>query len=385
MEKVIIIRYAEIHLKGKNRGFFEKLLVENIELALSKFKAKLKHISGRYIVYNFQDKDEKSILNVLEKISGIFSFSPAIEFNSTYENIAQYAKELSKNLTGTFKVETNRADKTFPLNSMLVSKQIGEECLKNNPKLKVDVIKPDNIINIDIRENGSSYIFTKTQLGMGGMPVGSSGNGLLLLSGGIDSPVAGYLMAKRGVKLSALHFHSFPYTSPQAKEKVIELAKKLTDYSGNINLHIISVTKIQQEIHKKCKADYMITLLRRFMFRIAEKIAKDNNYKMIITGENLGQVASQTIESMTVVENVIENTVIARPLIAFDKVEIIDLSKKINTYDISIQPYEDCCTVFLPRNPVTRPKLENVLREEAKLDVELLIEEAMNTAEIITI
>lgn len=385
MEKVIIIRYAEIHLKGKNRGFFEKLLVENIELALSKFKAKLKHISGRYIVYNFQNKDEKSILNVLEKISGIFSFSPAIEFSSTYENIAQYAKELSKNLTGTFKVETNRADKTFPLNSMLVSKQIGEECLKNNPKLKVDVIKPDNIINIDIRENGSSYIFTKTQLGMGGMPVGSSGNGLLLLSGGIDSPVAGYLMAKRGVKLSALHFHSFPYTSPQAKEKVIELAKKLTDYSGNINLHIISVTKIQQEIHKKCKADYMITLLRRFMFRIAEKIAKDNNYKMIITGENLGQVASQTIESMTVVENVIENTVIARPLIAFDKVEIIDLSKKINTYDISIQPYEDCCTVFLPRNPVTRPKLEHVLREEVKLDVELLIEEAMNTAEIITI
>lgn len=385
MEKVIIIRYAEIHLKGKNRGFFEKLLVENIELVLSKFKAKLKHISGRYIVYNFQNKDEKSILNVLEKISGIFSFSPAIEFSSTYENIAQYAKELSKNLTGTFKVETNRADKTFPLNSMLVSKQIGGECLKNNPKLKVDVIKPDNIINIDIRENGSSYIFTKTQLGMGGMPVGSSGNGLLLLSGGIDSPVAGYLMAKRGVKLSALHFHSFPYTSPQAKEKVIELAKKLTDYSGNINLHIISVTKIQQEIHKKCKADYMITLLRRFMFRIAEKIAKDNNYKMIITGENLGQVASQTIESMTVVENVIENTVIARPLIAFDKVEIIDLSKKINTYDISIQPYEDCCTVFLPRNPVTRPKLENVLREEAKLDVELLIEEAMNTAEIITI
>ncbi len=385
MEKVIIIRYAEIHLKGKNRGFFEKLLVENIELALSKFKAKLKHISGRYIVYNFQNKDEKSILNVLEKISGIFSFSPAIEFSSTYENIAQYAKELSKNLTGTFKVETNRADKTFSLNSMLVSKQIGEECLKNNPKLKVDVIKPDNIINIDIRENGSSYIFTKTQLGMGGMPVGSSGNGLLLLSGGIDSPVAGYLMAKRGVKLSALHFHSFPYTSPQAKEKVIELAKKLNDYSGNINLHIISVTKIQQEIHKKCKADYMITLLRRFMFRIAEKIAKDNNYKMIITGENLGQVASQTIESMTVVENVIQNTVIARPLIAFDKVEIIDLSKKINTYDISIQPYEDCCTVFLPRNPVTRPKLENVLREEAKLDVELLIEEAMNTAEIITI
>lgn len=385
MRNVILIRYSEIHLKGKNRGFFEKLLIENIKHAVKDFNAKLGHIAGRYILTDYNVVDEAELIERLKCVSGIFSFSPAIEVESTLENISRLATELTRDLAGTFKIETNRADKTFSLNSMQVSREVGGNCLERNPRLKVDVNNPDTTVHIDIRESGNTYVFTQTVAGMGGMPVGSSGKGLLLLSGGIDSPVAGYMMAKRGVKIFALHFHSFPYTSPQAKEKVITLAHELSKYAGHIKMHVVSVTKIQQEIHRHCKSEFMITLLRRFMFKIAEKIAKENGYDMIITGENLGQVASQTIESMTVVENVVKSTVIARPLIAFDKVDIIAIARKIGTYETSIQPFEDCCTVFLPKNPVTKPKLRHAEFEETHLDVDALIADALTTQEIINI
>lgn len=385
MKNVIIIRYSEIHLKGKNRGFFEKLLVDNIKNSLKDFGATLSHISGRYIVSNYPQISEEKIIEALCCVSGIFSVSPAVEVASTLESITAVATNFAKNLSGTFKVETNRADKSFALSSMEVSRKVGGDCLAVNHNLTVNVTEPEHKICIDIRESGNTYIYERVVFGVGGMPVGSSGNGLLLLSGGIDSPVAGYMMAKRGVKVHAIHFHSFPYTSPQAKEKVLKLAKIISKYTGQIELSVVSVTKIQQEIHKNCKADYMITVLRRFMFEIAEKLANAKGLNMLITGESLGQVASQTIESMTVVEDATESIVVARPLIAFDKYETIEISKKIGTYETSIEPFEDCCTVFLPKNPVTRPKLKNVLFEEKHLDKSALIDEALATVETIII
>lgn len=385
MNNIILIRYAEIHLKGKNRGFFEKLLSDNIKHAVCQFNAQLNHIAGRYVLRGYDPKDEQSILFLLQCVSGIFSFSPAIEVNSNYENIESIVKGFAKDLDGTFKIETNRADKTFCMTSMEVSRKLGAECLKTNKNLSVDVVSPQHKIYVDIRENGFTYVYNKVIYGMGGMPVGSSGKGLLLLSGGIDSPVAGYLMAKRGVKVYALHFHSFPYTSPQAKEKVLTLAKQISKYTGQIEVSIISVTEIQQAIHKHCKQNYMITLLRRFMFKIAEIIAKQKGLDMLITGESLGQVASQTIESITAVESVLKDIVVMRPLIAFDKNETIAIANKINTFETSIEPYEDCCTVFLPPNPIIKPKLNNVVYEESKLDCENLIENALKTLETIVI
>ena len=385
MNNIILIRYAEIHLKGKNRGFFEKLLSDNIKHTVCQFNAQLNHISGRYVLRGYDPKDEQSILSLLQCVSGIFSFSPAIEVNSNYENIESIVKGFSKDLDGTFKIETNRADKTFCMTSMEVSRKLGAECLKTNKNLSVDVINPQHKIYVDIRENGFTYVYNKVIYGMGGMPVGSSGKGLLLLSGGIDSPVAGYLMAKRGVKVYALHFHSFPYTSPQAKEKVLTLAKQISKYTGQIEVSIVSVTEIQQAIHKHCKQNYMITLLRRFMFKIAEIIAKQKGLDMLITGESLGQVASQTIESITAVESVLKDIVVMRPLIGFDKNETIAIANKINTFETSIEPYEDCCTVFLPPNPIIKPKLNNVVYEESKLDCENLIENALKTLETIVI
>ncbi|MBQ7453231.1 MAG: tRNA 4-thiouridine(8) synthase ThiI [Clostridia bacterium] len=385
MEKVILIRYCEIHLKGKNRGFFEKLLENNIKGELSSFGAKVEKIPGRYVAFGYDEKNEGRIIEKLKCVSCIFSFSPAIKIKTNYEDINQLCLSMSKDKSGTFKIETNRADKTFKMTSMQVSCEIGGNCLENNSKLKVDVKNPDFVINIDIRENGITYVFSEVIYGIGGMPVGSAGKGLLLLSGGIDSPVAGFMMAKRGVKVEAVHFHSFPYTSPEAKDKVLRLAKQLTNYCGHINLHVVSVTKIQQAIHKYCHESYMITILRRFMFKIAEKLCKQNGYDMIITGESLGQVASQTIESMTVVQSVLDTTAVMRPLVAFDKLETIDIAKKIGTYKTSIEPFEDCCTVFLPDAPLIKPRLDKVLEQESKLDVDALIEEAMSNIELIEI
>ena len=382
MEKVIIIRYCELYLKGKNRGYFERLFAVNIERSLKGIRHELRRKSGRYLIEGFEDDDVDRILAKLCKVFGIHTLSVAYKVTSDFDNIYA-AVRLVAPVYGTFKVETHRADKTFPMNSMQLSAAIGGRLLDDVKSLSVDVHSPEHVVNIDVREDGTSLVFGSFIKGAGGMPVGSAGKGLLLISGGIDSPVAGHMIAKRGMSLDCVHFHSYPYTNMQAKEKVIDLAKVLSEYACGMNLHVIKVTHIQEEIHKKCNGEYMVTLLRRFMMRIAEKIAESCGAQCIITGESLGQVASQTIEGMTSSNAVIERLPVLRPLCGFDKNEIIERSKDIGTYDISILPYEDCCTVFLPKHPVTRPKMEDVLSEEAKLDVQALVAEALSTLELI--
>jgi len=384
MEKVIIIRYAEIHLKGKNRGWFEKVFAVNIEKNLKGIRHELRRLSGRYLVENFNEEDTDTVVNRLMKVFGIHSISIAQKVSSDIQNIYEAALSVCPE-TGTFKVETHRADKTFSLNSMQISAEIGGKLLENNKNLKVDVHNPQSTVYIDLRENGTALVFGKFFKGAGGMPVGTAGKGMLLLSGGIDSPVAGHMIAKRGMSLECIHFHSYPYTNMMAKEKVIELAKILSPYTCGIKLNIVSVTHIQEEIHKNCNADYMVTLLRRFMMRLSERIAIKNGAQCIITGESLAQVASQTIEGMTSSNSVIGKLPVLRPLCGFDKDEIIERSRVIGTYTTSIEPYEDCCTVFLPEHPVTRPKLAEVEAEESKLNVALLIDEALSNIEVIKV
>lgn len=384
MEKVIIIRYAEIHLKGKNRGWFEKVFAVNIEKNLKGIRHELRRLSGRYLVENFNEEDTDTVVNRLMKVFGIHSISIAQKVSSDMQNIYEAALSVCPE-TGTFKVETHRADKTFSLNSMQISAEIGGKLLETNKNLIVDVHNPQSTVYIDLRENGTALVFGKFFKGAGGMPVGTAGKGMLLLSGGIDSPVAGYMIAKRGMSLECIHFHSYPYTNMMAKEKVIELAKILSPYTCGIKLNIVSVTHIQEEIHKNCNADYMVTLLRRFMMSLSERIAIKNGAQCIITGESLAQVASQTIEGMTSSNSVIGKLPVLRPLCGFDKDEIIERSRAIGTYTTSIEPYEDCCTVFLPEHPVTRPKLAEIEAEESKLNVALLIDEALSNIEVIKV
>lgn len=385
MKKVILIRFGEIFLKGKNRGYFEKQLVLNIRQAMDKFGATVEKVPGRYVVSNYNEDDEIEVLERVGKIAGIFSYSPAVCFETDFDVIAKTAVEMMTDKVGTFKVETNRADKTLEKNSMQISAEIGGKILASNKDVKVDIKNPDHVVCIDLRENKETYMYTDTILGVGGMPVGTSGGGLLLLSGGIDSPVAGYMVAKRGVKVSAVHFHSYPYTSNFAREKVEDLAKLIAPYTGDMTVYMVSMTELQEQIHAHCDDAYMITLLRRGMFTIAERLCKKYDRKMIVTGENLGQVASQTIESMTVVEDVVKSTPIIRPLVAFDKCEIIDIAKRIGTYETSIKPFEDCCTVFLPDNPVVKPVLFKVKKEQEKIDFDAILDRAMETLEIVEI
>ena len=384
MEKVIIVRYSEIHLKGKNRGYFERVFGINMEKTLKGLKHEIKRQSGRYLIENFDEECIDDVLSRLKKVFGIHSMSVALKVNSDMDSIFVAAKDVC-NKTGTFKVVTHRADKTFYLNSMQISAQIGGRLLAYNNNLSVDVHSPQFEINIDVRENGTTLAFNEFIKGAGGMPVGTSGKGLLLISGGIDSPVAGHMLAKRGMSVDCIHFHSYPYTNLQARDKVISLAKVLSGYSCGTKLHIVSVTRIQEEIHKKCNGEYMVTLLRRFMFAIAEKIAERCGAQCLITGESLGQVASQTIEGITSSNSVVNSLPVLRPLCGFDKEEIIERSRNMGAFEISIQPYEDCCTVFLPKHPVIKPTMKNILEEEAKLDVQTLISESLSTLEIVSL
>ena len=385
MDRVILIRYGEIHLKGKNKRFFENKLIENIKRRLNGIEFEFIYKRSRYIIQNYLPETENEIVERLTKIFGIHSISIAQCCESTVEAISATAKDISKSY-GKFRVTVNRADKSFTLNSLELSKVVGGVLLETYPDLTVDLFNPDFVVNVDIREDGGSFIYTDKITCANGMPVGTAGKGLLMLSGGIDSPVAGYTMAKRGLSIDAIHFHSYPYTSELAKQKVIDLAKILTVYAGDINLVCIPFTKIQEEIHRCCDSSFMITLVRRFMMRIAERVAKKRNCGCIINGESLGQVASQTLESIFVTNSTIEDLPIFRPLIGMDKEEIIVISQKIGAFETSILPYEDCCTVFLPDSPVTRPSMDRVLREEKKLgDIEKLIEDAINNLEIIKI
>ncbi len=381
MQKVIIIRYSEIYLKGKNRGFFERAFEKNLSQALKSVSHELIKNSGRYLVQNFCDEDTELIIEKLKKVFGVHTISLAYETLSDLDSIFEAVK-LQTRTSGTFKVESHRGDKKYPLTSVEISKEIGGRLLAYaKGGLSVDVHKPSFTIRIDIRENGKALVFGEFIEGANGMPVGTAGKGLLLLSGGIDSPVAGYMMAKRGMNIDCLHFHSYPYTNMQAKEKVVDLARILSEYTCGTKLCTVSVTHIQEAIHEKCKPELMITLLRRFMYRIAERHAKRIGATCLITGESLGQVASQTIEGITSSNSVVEGLPILRPLIGFDKNEIIEKSVKMGAYETSILPFEDCCTVFLPDFPAIRPKLSEILKEEEKLDVEGLIEEAFASLE----
>ncbi len=385
MKKVISIRYAEIYLKGKNRGFFERAFEKNLARALQGFEHVFVKQSGRYIVSDFYDDETDAIVEKLKKVFGVHTLSLAYETSSDLDAIFEAAKLLARP-SGTFKVESHRGDKKYPLTSVEISKKLGGMLLDYaKGALSVDVHKPSFTIRVDIREQGKALVFGDFIEGANGMPVGTAGKGLLLLSGGIDSPVAGHMMAKRGMTVDCLHFHSYPYTNMQAKEKVVDLAKILSEYTCGTKLCTVSVTHIQEEIHEKCRPDFMVTLLRRFMYRIAERHAKRIGALCIITGESLGQVASQTIEGITSSNSVVESLPVLRPLIGFDKNEIIDRSVKMGAYETSILPFEDCCTVFLPDFPVIRPKMSDILHEEAKLDVEGLIEEAFASIEKIEI
>ncbi len=382
MKKVILVRYSEIHLKGNNKHFFEKLLLNNIKIALKEINLKIEFAHTRYIISEFEESKIYEIISKLKTVFGIYSLSVADEVETSQNNIENYFKTFKLENT-TFRVSVNRADKTFPINSTEFSKIIGGIIFDNNKNLTVDLHNFKTEVSIDIRENHKTYIYSSVIKGLNGMPVGSAGKGLLLLSGGLDSPVAGYKIAQRGMIVDGLHFHSFPYTSENAKNKVIKLANLIRPYTHLKRLYVVSFTKIQEEIHKHCDGDYMITLMRRIMMRIAEQVCNKFDYKAIITGESLGQVASQTIESITSSNSVLNLTPVLRPLIAFDKDETISIANKINTYETSILPYEDCCTVFLPKNPIIKPKLDRVKKEEDKLDIESLIKDAIEGIEII--
>ncbi|MEG1529381.1 MAG: tRNA uracil 4-sulfurtransferase ThiI [Clostridia bacterium] len=390
MEKVVIIRYGEIFLKGKNRDYFESLLIKNIKESLNNLNYHFARSQGRYFVEQFAEDDEDEIINRLQHVFGIYSISVAEkvqtraseDFIEIKETLAKLAVKLDdENLikTPTFRVTVKRADKRIPMASWEIASHLGGVVLENS-SFAVNLTKFDYEFMIDIRENGFSFVYSSNIMCAGGLPVGCSGKGMLLLSGGIDSPVAAYMMAKRGLKLCAIHFASPPYTSEKAKEKVVELRDLIKKYSTDIKLFVVPFTEIQMEIHRLCKTEFMITIMRRFMMRLATIIAKQNGCGALITGESLGQVASQTMDSMTCTGETTDLPIF-RPLIGFDKEEIMTISKKIGTFETSILPYEDCCTIFLPKNPAIKPKVEIVRREESLLDIDGLIAKALENIE----
>ncbi|MDE7463481.1 MAG: tRNA 4-thiouridine(8) synthase ThiI [Clostridiales bacterium] len=381
-DNVILIRYGEVYLKGKNFSYFENVLKDNIRIKLSGIACKLYFGRGRYVVKEYSESDEYEILRRLQQVFGLHSISVAKRCGYDIEEIASLATEMAPN-NGSFRVTAHRSYKKYPLDSLQINKQIGELILKAKPNLSVDLHNPNCVIIIDIREGGDVYVYVDALSCAGGMPSGTAGKGLLLLSGGIDSPVAGYMLAKRGMELTALHFHSYPYTSQAAKEKACDLAGILKEYCPSLKLHCVSLTKIQEAIHKYCKPNYMITLVRRAMMRIAQAISNQVGCGCIINGESLGQVASQTLESITVTNAVVEKPVF-RPLIGMDKDEIIAIAEKIGTFKKSIEPYDDCCTVFLPDYPLIKPTLEKVEEQEQFIqNYDELIATAISEAEYI--
>ena len=378
MNNVILIRFSEIHLKGGNKKYFIKLLHNNIKTALKDSICKIESIQNRFVIRDYENEDE--IISKLKCVFGIHSISKAVEIKNDIKQIFDYVATIK--IDTTFKCDVNRADKSFPIKSNEFEADLGEIILKNNSRAKVDIHNPKITIHVDIRENGYTFIFYDIIYAYSGLPLDEKRYGLLLLSGGIDSPVAGFAMAKRGLRQDVLHFDSFPYTSPQAKEKVITLAKKIKKFIGAKYMYICSMTKLQEEFHVNCKTEYAINLLRRSMLRVANILCEKFKYKTIITGESLGQVASQTIESLTST-NAVAKFPVLRPLISFNKEEIIKIAKEIDTYDTSILPYEDCCTVFLPRNPIIKPKIEEAENEEKKVDLENLINLIVLNMEVI--
>ena len=386
MYDVILVRYGEISLKGKNRNFFVHTLVQRIRENIAHLAPR--RVETRYgrLYVPVVDGDYNELLDALQKVFGIVSLSPALRVEPTEEKIKEGCLKImdrvvDANALKTFKVETRRADKRFPIKSMDMNNILGGTILKAYPEnMKVDVHKPQIEVGVEIRTE-DVFIYCERINGFGGLPIGVTGKGLCLLSGGIDSPVAFWLAAKRGILVEGLHFHSYPFTSQRAKQKVDDLCVKLSKYCGKVKLHTVHFTDIQKEIKMKCPEDMVITIMRRFMFRIAEAYAKKRNALVLITGENVAQVASQTLESMSVINEVVDLPVI-RPLITMDKTEIIEKSKIIDTFETSILPYEDCCTVFVPKHPKTKPTLKQCIEAEQDIDIDKLVNEAVESIKV---
>ncbi len=387
MKQVLLVRYAEIHLKGLNRPYFERALLHQIQ----KLVAPIEHVQvwkgdGRFYIGGYPPHLEERIMTEVCKICGVHSVSPAWAVEKNMDCIAAHAASLLEaagKTSGQFKVDARRSDKHFYLNSMQINAELGGRMLEKFPGLRVDIHHPDFVLSCEIREE--AYLYVDRMMAVGGMPVGTAGRAALLLSGGIDSPVAGYMLAKRGVELEAVYFHSFPHTSERAKQKVVDLAQVIAGYTGRLPLNVVNFTQIQEYLYENGPDAMLTILMRRAMMRIAERIARATGCQALATGETIGQVASQTMDAL-VVTNAVVNMPIFQPLICFDKMETVEVAKKIGTFDLSILPYEDCCTVFTPRHPTTKPRLERVEEAEAKLpELDAMIETAAAHYEIINL
>ena len=384
-----LIKYAEIALKGKNRYRFEDALVHQMEIALSKIEGdfEVKKEQGRVYVFCPENYDYDEAVDALQHVFGIVGICPVMiyeeqGFEKLAEDVVSYMKQWHPDFNGTFKVWTRRAKKSYPISSMEVSAELGGRILDAFPEASVDVHHPELDLSVEIRDK--IYVYSQTIPGAGGMPIGTNGKAMLLLSGGIDSPVAGYMIAKRGVKIDAVYFHAPPYTSERAKQKVVDLARLVAKYSGPIRLHVVNFTDIQLYIYDQCPHDELTIIMRRYMMRIAERIAIKDGCHGLITGESIGQVASQTMQSL-MATNEVCTLPVYRPVIGFDKQEIVDVAEKIDTFETSIQPYEDCCTIFVAKHPVTKPNVKVIRSSEKKLEekIDAMVEEAVNSAEII--
>lgn len=391
MVNTFLIKYAEIAIKGKNRYLFENALVRQMEFALAKVDGEFRITKekGRVYVNCLSEYDYEELTTALQRVFGIVGICPVVVKKDTgFEDLAlavlEYMNEKYPDFSGTFKVHTRRVRKTYPMESMEVSAELGGRILDAFPKARVDVHHPELMLHVEIRDK--IYLYSETIPGPGGMPVGTNGKAMLLLSGGIDSPVAGYMIAKRGVQIDAVYFHAPPYTSERAKQKVVDLARLVARYSGPIRLHVVNFTDIQLYIYDQCPHDELTIIMRRYMMRIAEHFAKESGCLGLITGESIGQVASQTMQSLAATNEVCTIPVY-RPVIGFDKQEIVDIANKIETYETSVLPYEDCCTIFVAKHPVTKPNLKSIRHSEWKLEEKIqdLVEEAIRTTEVIVV
>ncbi|MBU3128045.1 tRNA uracil 4-sulfurtransferase ThiI [Clostridium tagluense] len=378
MRKLILVKYApEIFLKGLNRGKFEKKLKDNIKNVLIDIEYEFVEDSGRWFICSQQ---MEKIIEKVKNVFGIMEICIVTEIEATLEEIQKQALiELEEDSAKTFKVQTNRANKGFSMNSLEVSRKVGAYILQNNEGVSVDVHNPKCTINVEIRNK--AYIYAKRIKAVGGLPYGMNGSTMLMLSGGIDSPVAGYMMARRGVELHAVYYHSHPYTSERAKDKVKQLTNILKGYTGKLTLYVVPFTEIQMQIIEKCREDELTIIMRRFMMRLACALAEKYGINSVTTGESIGQVASQTMEGLVVSDDVSDRPVF-RPLVAMDKIDIMDVSRKIATYETSILPYEDCCTIFVPKHPKTKPRLIEIIKSESVLDIDGLVEKAICEMEI---
>lgn len=377
MRKVLLVRYGEVFLKGANRPHFLKILTDNVKKAVKPLNGRVWMSDSRIYVSDVEDMDE--CVRRVRKVFGLYSVSPAVECEKDLEVMAGQCIEMMKGLSGTFKVLGKRSDKKFPMNSLEFAAELGGRILESNPELTVDIHKPQHRLHVEVRD--MCYICREEIMAVGGLPMGTGGRAALLLSGGIDSPVAGYSLMKRGVRCCAIHFQSPPYTGELARDKVMQLARELAEYSGGMRVYLVPFTRCQLEIHEKCPDGLGTLITRRFMMRIAQQIARKYEAQALITGESLGQVASQTMEALCCTDAVVDMPVF-RPLIGMDKTEIMEIAKHIGTYETSILPYEDCCTVFTPRHPVTRPKLDTMPKAESKLDIEALVRDAVENTQL---